>query len=133
MKKIEWQKNYEVGNLEIDSEHKVFVRTIQKIQDAVESGTNEKYLARLVTELLKYAEFHFYSEENVMLAIDYSSILDHKYEHEKLLMELRNLIFTFQLAKQGMNELLEFIILWFGNHTTKEDKKLAQAIIRNKT
>jgi hemerythrin len=36
MIKIEWDKKYEVGNLEIDSEHKVFVRIIQKIIHATE-------------------------------------------------------------------------------------------------
>ena len=126
MKKIEWNKKIEVGNFEIDSEHKVFVRIIQKIRNAVERDTNKQHVERLIVELLKYAEFHFCSEENVMFEIEYPDIIDHKYEHEKLLAELRNLIFAFGLDKQDVHELVNFLIKWFLNHTSIEDMKLAR-------
>lgn len=133
MTNIEWKEIYEVGNLEIDSEHKVFVRIIQKIQNFAEKvekdgDHNKKHLERLVVELLKYAEFHFCSEENVMLEIEYPGIFDHKHEHEKLLAELRNLIFAFEMNKQDIDELITFLTDWFIKHTVKEDKNLAQSI-----
>jgi hemerythrin len=125
---IEWKKEYEVGNLEIDAEHKVFVKIIQKIQHAIEGQAEKKYLERLVLELLKYAEFHFCSEENVMLEIGYPEILDHKEKHEKLLAELRNLIFAFGFDKHETHELVDFLIGWFMNHTIEEDKKLSNYV-----
>jgi hypothetical protein len=36
---VEWKSEYEVGNFEIDFEHQIFVRIIQKIQQTIEEGS----------------------------------------------------------------------------------------------
>lgn len=125
---IEWKKQYEIGNLEIDAEHKVFVRIIQKVQHGLERKMNEKYLERLVCELYKYADFHFYSEENVMLAVDYPEIAQHQKEHKQLLMNLSTLIPVFDDENRDLHELIEFLMGWFVNHTIVEDQKVAHYI-----
>jgi len=121
---IEWKKEYEVGNFEIDSEHRIFVKIIQKLQNA--HSNNDKQLVELLfVELLKYAEFHFCSEENIMIVNHYPDLLDHKKEHESLLAELRNRIFSLKYEYTDFDRLEKFLFDWFVNHTSSEDLKLS--------
>ena len=124
---IKWNKRYEVGNLEIDSEHKVFVKLIQKIICAVNKRKKRSYIERLINEIYKYADFHFYSEETVMTEISYPDMTVHRKEHQELLLELRHMISVIGDNKypRPMNEFIKFLIDWFFNHTVNVDKKLS--------
>ncbi len=127
--KIKWDEKYEVGNVEIDSEHKVFVRIIQKINAASEAGADRKFIGRLLLELSKYAEFHFVSEENIMIAACYPYMIHHKKEHEALLAQLRNFVFLFENNMLDMKEMIAFLIEWFVTHTIKKDRQLAAYLL----
>lgn len=131
MNDIEWKSSYEVGNAEIDSEHKVFVILIQKINTALKDKSSDKKIERLIRELSLYTEFHFCSEENVMIDTAYPDAVEHKAKHEELLGQLKNLIFMFDLENRDLNKLIEFLLQWFVGHTINEDKKLA-AYLKNK-
>jgi len=125
MSTIKWSKKFEVGNFEIDAEHKIFVKIIQKIQNAKKNNRDKQFIESLVLELLKYAQFHFCSEENIMIENQYPDLLQHKKEHEQLLAELRNRIFSLKYEYIDFDNLESFLIRWFKNHTTTEDLKLA--------
>jgi hemerythrin len=127
MVKIEWDKKYEVGNLEIDSEHKIFVRIIQKIISATGMKKDRNYIERLIYEMLKYADFHFHSEETVMLELNYPDFSDHQKEHERLLLKLRNMVSIVELKdySRPMVDLIQFLTDWFVTYTITVDKKLA--------
>jgi len=131
MHDIEWKKQYEVNNSDIDSEHRIFVHIINKIKTGFENGISAKSLDRLVEELLKYADFHFCSEENIMLEVDYPGFEHHKKEHSDLLMQLRNMVFSYNNSTV-MDELLKFLVDWFVKHTIQEDKKLAQFLLNER-
>jgi len=127
---IEWKTQYEVGNLEIDAEHKVFVRIIQRIQQAMKRRMPMSYLERLVVELFKYADFHFCSEENVMFSVGYPELEKHQQEHKKLLIELKTLIPAYGAEERDFHELVDFLMRWFNTHTVTEDQKVAMYINR---
>jgi len=125
---IEWNKTIEVGNFEIDAEHQLFVRIIQKIENEIINKNNKDYIVSLVNELMKYAEFHFLSEENIMQKVNYPRMFDHKKIHERLLIDLRDKIFTLKYEYIDFSELLEFLVHWFVGHTSVEDLKFAKFI-----
>lgn len=126
IKNIVWQKKYEIGNFEIDSEHEIFVRIINKISDAYSKGLDKEYIESLISELLKYAEFHFCSEENLMKIIEYPSLINHQEEHKKILTQLNDKICAIDYEFINYNELMQFCFTWFVDHTRTEDKKLAK-------
>lgn len=125
MSTIEWSEKFEVGNFEIDAEHKIFVKIIQKIIQAQQNNAKKHFTESLLMELLKYAEFHFCSEENIMIENDYPALLKHKKEHERVLAELRNRIFSLKHEFIDFENLETFLTEWFKHHTTTEDRKLA--------
>jgi hemerythrin len=122
---VTWKKEYEIGIPEIDSEHQVFVSIIQKINEAYSINGNRNYMTRLITELYKYADFHFISEENIMFYHHYSDYINHKKEHKALLYRLSEIIGVFETKLIDRQELISFLLDWFKEHTTKTDKKLA--------
>lgn len=132
METVEWNKKLEVNNFEIDSEHKLFVSIINKIIVSRKANKEKEYLESLLKELLKYAEFHFLSEENIMYEFGYPDLLEHKKSHDRVLSDLRNRIFSLKYEFIDFTNLEEFLIEWFLNHTSTEDLKLAEFINEQK-
>jgi hemerythrin len=131
MKSLNWKKEYSVGVFEIDAEHKIFLKTIKKIYNAFESGMNGDMLIRLLEELYKYADFHFTSEENVMLMNEYPDYESHKKLHDELIQTLSNTINFFDVDEIDKTKLIEFLIQWFKEHTTSIDLNLGK-FLQNK-
>ena len=132
MESLNWKKEYSVGVFEIDAEHKIFLKTIKKIYFAFESGLSGEMLIRLLEELYKYADFHFTSEENVMLMNQYPDYTNHKKQHDELIQTLSNTINFFSIDEINQTQLMEFLIRWFKDHTTSIDLDLGIFLQNNK-
>ena len=124
MENLNWKNKYSVGVFEIDAEHKIFLKTIKKIHHAFESGMSGEMLIRLLEELYKYADFHFTSEENVMLMNEYPDYESHKKQHDELMQTLSNTINFFNTDNIDKLKLIEFLVRWFKEHTTSVDLNL---------
>ena len=125
MENIKWHPAFEVGNSKIDSQHEIFVNLIRKLIFAINKGKGAHYLSRLVLELEKYAEFHFVSEENLMIDIDYPEIVAHEKQHLELLGKFNLVLNYVELGKEKHEDFVTFLIEWFKSHTVNEDMKLA--------
>ncbi|MES9949857.1 MAG: bacteriohemerythrin [Candidatus Thiodiazotropha sp.] len=125
---IDWDNKFEVGHERIDSEHRVFLNLIRTISAEVEENGNKERILRLLAELAKYAEFHFLSEENEMLRVDYPEYEEHHHEHERLLAKFTDMMTQFRTGTLPLDSIIEFIFSWFALHTTQVDKRLGQYI-----
>jgi len=132
MENLNWKKEYSIGVFEIDAEHKIFLKIIKKIYHAFEIGMKEELLIRLMEELYKYADFHFTSEENVMVINKYPDYESHKKMHEELMQTLSNTINFFNVDEVDKTQLVEFLIRWFREHTTSIDINLGIFLQNNK-
>jgi hemerythrin len=128
MKIIKWLSSYEVGNDHIDKEHKIFLGLIQKLAADVESDTQEVRINRTFREVIKYAEFHFLSEENLMLDVGYPEYPQHKVMHEFLLEALNTNFQKFENDQVDLREIVTFLFEWFVKHTVSEDIKIGAFI-----
>ena len=126
MQPIELIEIPKVGNSAIDKEHELFSEVMNRIISSIEKNDPPDYLESLVNELIKYAEFHFLSEQNMMRRFDYPDFLQHMNEHDKLLAELRNRIFSLDYEYMDFSGLVEYFIGWFKNHIRNTDKKLVE-------
>ncbi|HPH16147.1 MAG TPA: bacteriohemerythrin [Bacteroidales bacterium] len=124
MSLIVWNSSYETGISEIDNEHKVFVSIIQRLETAI-AAQDKVQVMNIIEELLKYADFHFTSEENIMIREEYPDYQWHKRIHERLLIELRDKIHIMKYEFIDLDLLLKFVIAWFNGHTREEDKKIS--------
>lgn len=121
-----WEKNFETGINRIDFEHQVFLELINSFRSAINAKASAERLKGIITELEKYAEFHFISEENFMKCIGYPEFKKHQTEHFELLEN-----FNLSKHQNDFSIFLEFLFQWFANHTVAEDKKLKEYVMEN--
>jgi hemerythrin len=125
---IEWESKFEVGNDLIDQEHRTFVDLIKNVDYSVDEDLDSEYIARLLIEIEKYADFHFYSEENIMLSSGYPDLKYHQELHRSLLSRLQQFIKDYQAGAVEASAVIGFLMDWFRNHTAGEDLRIAQFI-----
>lgn len=119
---------YEIGHEKIDFEHQTLLGLIQSVAQQVENNSEEDKIRRAFDEIRKYAVFHFFSEETIMIDVGYSEIVAHKKLHRKLLGDLDRIINFPKNMKENIRFFLSFLFMWFTNHTTNEDSKIAKFI-----
>ena len=125
---IRWDNKFEVGIPRIDHEHQVFVDLIQNISEANQQAENRERISRLLTEIHKYADFQFFSEENLMLDVGFPEYRHHCQEHATLLALLNDKIYIYRNGEISLEQVVEFLFEWFALHTTQSDQKIARFI-----
>lgn len=128
---ISWDEKFVVGHERIDHEHLVFFDLIKNLSHLSNCDNSEERVNRLLTEVKKYADFHFCSEENIMIDLEYPDFAQHKNEHKMLLHELDSIIHEFKEREVQLTEIVLFMFRWFAAHTSNSDKKLS-AYIKSK-
>lgn len=128
MEPIQWDDAFELGHPEMDAQHRTLLEIIDKIRAGMEQSRDKHFIGKLLRELLKYAEFHFCSEENMMAWTHYPGLVEHKHIHEKLLAELRCMMASvteFRTHHVQMDNFIGFLVCWFADHTKGVDRHLA--------
>ncbi len=123
-----WDQKFEVGHDRIDAEHRIFFGLIVDFKEAQLAGAPKDKLLRILNEISKYAEFHFVSEENIMIDFGYIELEEHQKLHQQLLAEVLDKYYEFKHDMIHADGIFDFIFLWFALHTSREDKKLADCI-----
>ena len=129
---ISWNKSYELGVEEIDDQHHYFIVLINRLATDLEhiEEDDHAFPAAVIAELNAYARFHFISEENLMARYGYPDLETHNLHHMELLNQLSNKEVMLQVNKSGgeARKIIDFLVEWFFNHTTKEDRRAAEYI-----
>ena len=128
MIKIEWAKEFEIGNEFVDIQHRYFLDLVNRIGKAFQETDDEAYKRKLWSELYKYADFHFTSEENLAMSQGLQGIEEHHRLHLDLLENLNRFERNLDIGLKTIDEFLEFIMDWFLVHSIHEDRKLFNAM-----
>jgi hemerythrin len=126
---LTWKPEYDTGYDRIDWEHRVFLDLVAEFVLEAENDGEHTFLLRLAHELYKYADFHFFSEERVMLKIGYADTEHHRQVHKALLEELRAFIDSLSMDRFQAESMARFLVRWFLSHTANEDHKLADTVM----
>ncbi|MCK5679472.1 bacteriohemerythrin [bacterium] len=128
MEFFEWLDSYSIHNPNIDAEHQIFIKLINKLISAHNNGLDDNYCGRLSLEIQKYAEFHFVSEENFMIDIGYP-LLDEHHEQHVLILEKFNVEMNYiELGQRSYAEFITFLVDWLTEHTLMQDKKIGNFV-----
>ena len=71
---LQWSEEYSIGNVRIDLQHETFLGLMNEFKSMRLAGCDKNKLYRTLKEMCLFAAFHFYSEENVMIAIEYPDL-----------------------------------------------------------
>lgn len=125
MFRAEWKSVYETGHQRIDFEHRIFLDLIAQIEAELTTDAPIEKINRRLIELYKYADFHFYSEEGIMLDLSFPEYEFHRKIHIALLEELSRFTLSMSIDLIRQNDLIGFLVNWFSTHTAREDIKIA--------
>ena len=125
---LEWGPEFETGNEYVDLQHRYFVDLINRVGINFRETDDAAYKEKLISELGKYADFHFTSEENIATASKLPGVSAHHHRHQELLGEFKHLAVELKEGKKTVDEFLGFLTDWFIGHTVYEDQKLFRSI-----
>lgn len=128
MVELVWQKWFEIGHEAIDFEHKTFFDLIHKAQGLADSDAPADEIRRVLEEVLKYADFHFTNEENLMIEGGYGPLENHRRIHKALLSNLGQHISLYDGGADKAQEIVAFLFHWLLEHTVTEDMNISKAI-----
>ena len=130
-KRIDWSKKYEIGVKRIDFEHQIFADLINGLSDKIAAGSDKLSLARTLREIIKYADFHFTSEENIMEDCGYPGLREHIDIHRALQRTLNDKVMAMVSDNSSPSDILNFLADWFLDHTVREDSRISLYTMRH--
>ena len=90
MRRIEWSSSLEIGDEEIDNDHRRLIAAMQEVEAAIEQGNH--HLCRIkIQAFIDAASDHFAKEEAFLARIGFPDIVNHKFYHLSLLTRANEL------------------------------------------
>jgi len=123
-----WSKNFDTGHPEIDKQHKVLVKLLNKLANTL-THNDPVSVNQAFEELAQYADYHFESEEAIWFEYfkDDSWFSSHQLRHASFLpkvLELKERDAHEPLDKV-IEDIVKFLIRWLAFHIIDDDKRLA--------
>ena len=125
-----WKDDYSVGVATLDTQHKRLFELIGELYGAMKLGQSREILARIVDELVAYADAHFYEEEVRMEAAGYVGLVAHRQAHDAFRVKVHG----HQAAlRRGLSagvsiDVFEYLRDWLVSHILTVDKAMTAAI-----
>ncbi len=124
MKEIAWTSDLSVGIELIDVQHKMLIKYLNDLSQALKSGQGPARIATTLNFLIDYTNFHFTAEEKHMAANNYPELENHKNMHEEFKSTLANM--EEELEEEGATQLLAdsidtLLVKWLFEHIRKID------------
>lgn len=125
MSMVAWDNKYSVKINIIDEQHKQLFEIINKIHIlATTANPDKKNIGDVLTELIKYTQFHFTFEEKLLKQHKYPECDDHFQKHDKLINDLNQFYDKYEVGENvNTIELLNFAVDWLYVHILGCDMK----------
>lgn len=124
---MDWKPALEVGVDEMDSDHRILIDLLNRIHEASERSDRDLAL-NVLDELQRYTEWHFAREEALMQYHGYEFASEHRNEHRKLALQVRDYVEDLEAGSVGVHDIAAFMQRWLLAHIAGSDRHLGQAI-----
>jgi len=120
---IEWSKEYETGNRDVDVDHRGLFALINDLHDKMEDGAAEASVGVTIGALEDYVKIHFDREETLLTACGYKDLERHKAVHRNLEAQVAAYRSAYEddPAAFDMAGFMEFLSEWLTHHILKTD------------
>ena len=121
-----WDKSLEIGNDEIDSQHKEIFKRVNKLLSAMADGSGKETIGKLIAFLTEYVASHFSAEEALMRKHCYTDYLPHQMQHNLLTTDVLRIKQEFEGQGASSDLVIQIqkkVCNWLKSHISTEDKK----------
>jgi hemerythrin len=123
MDRLEWKPQYSVGVAELDAQHQTLFELANRLIRLHDAGPTDKQFFIILNELVRYAETHFATEEELMRRHGYPDLAAHEEEHRKFVERVFALNQRLGSADRTLSfELLDFLKTWYIDHVLGDDR-----------
>lgn len=132
---LEWSKAFELGNYELDSEHRSIIDNYRRLHQEVKNGMGLEYYAELLSFLENYVNTHFIHEEDMMKESEFPYLDLHRKLHEEFALIIEDYMEKMRIVGASYPDLIQISLLvknWLLHHILVEDKKFADHL-KNRT
>ncbi len=120
-----WTDEYRIGNDEIDRQHQHIVALVNSLEVASASGDGARTCDMVLTHLLWYLAQHFSSEEQLMAAVEYPDIEEHRREHSECRRRMAQLVSSIERGEIDVKDCVPYIRTWVHEHMLGSDRRYA--------
>jgi hemerythrin len=126
--RIDWNNTLMTGVGEIDDDHRELVVHYQALVGALNNGLDRSMFKERFRSFLTHVAHHFANEERMMIDLGYTDYLDHKAEHDKLLRDAHDFLWSIvtRFERHDCSALAKYLKYWLIDHIEKNDRKLAK-------
>ena len=124
MSLVKWDSSFNVNIEMIDEQHKLLMKVINELYEAIRARKEKAVLDKLISKLNNYAVFHFAKEEHYFDIFGYPDAQAHKKEHSDFEARVAEFERSYSENKQALSlEMLHFLSDWLISHIKGSDKK----------
>lgn len=129
---LQWRDEFRIGILEVDHEHRALIELINELHERLAAPGNPSGIDQFLGELHAHTSAHFALEEKVMRSHHYAELTEHKFDHERLLDEIREIMDGYELrARYDSRALSAALESWFSEHFRTHDARLHAMLARS--
>ena len=124
MEFFQWKDSFNIGNVELDQQHRSFLELLNEYYDSTSGSTKDIIGDELIVRLKEYAAMHFRFEEGLMQSAGYKDIEQQRKQHryfESLVSDLESA--HARGRDETLKSALSFLKDWFLSHILEEDRK----------
>ncbi len=126
-----WKDEYAIGVDIIDEQHKYLFEIGNNAYRLLKNDFSiDKYddIVMIIEDLRNYAKFHFKTEEDYMLQINYSDYAKQKQEHDEFIDKVNQIDLgnVDENPQKYIEKILAFVFEWLLDHILQKDKKIKQ-------
>jgi hemerythrin len=121
---MQWNDSLSVGVGSIDAQHKMLLKHLNDLADAMAQGKAKDSLMTVLGQLVAYTQMHFSTEEKYMQQWSFTGLEAHKKEHKAFVEQVAQFQKDFQAGKAALSvQVLKFLKDWVAKHIKETDKQ----------
>ncbi len=126
-KLITWADKYSVGYEEVDNQHKVLVNLINELYASFQQGDANSKIENILTEMIRYTDYHFKTEEGYFEKYSYSDAQAHIAQHQSFVEKVTSFFEEYKSGSATLSyDVMNFLRDWLIKHIQVSDKKFGE-------
>lgn len=122
---FEWADDLVIDNGPIDQDHRQLVDLVNELHTATNLGRGQEIVSKILDALVGYTADHLQREENLMVAIKFPNLANHKLSHDQFMVDIRALQNKFTAGSITVASQLSTVLRdWLSIHIRRSDKEI---------